>query len=365
MGAAHALQWLCILLKFFVQHATIHEALWGAFSAEEGADAGVRPYEASTPIMAQQHFLAQFSEKPRYNTKAVAQETGVPADTFRAWERRYGVPRPQRTEGGHRLYSERDIATIRWLRDRTAEGLTISQAIALMSDGNEANLSWLSTAVDTEPHTWERLNSRLLASLVAYDAGRAEQILGEAFALYPLEEVFLKLVQPVMVEIGEQWHAGKLTVATEHFATQFMRRKLSGLFNTYTVTDGRGLVIAACAPGEQHDLGLLMLSVFLARHGWQVIFLGPEVPLRDLLETARQLRPELVAMTASMTETAAQLMEAGRSILGLPPPTPQFGYGGRIFNLNPALIQKMPGRFLGGDALEAMESVAELLDTGR
>lgn len=315
--------------------------------------------------MAQQHFLYQFSDKPRYNTKAVAQETGVPADTFRAWERRYGIPRPQRTDGGHRLYSERDIATIRWLRDRTAEGLTISQAIALMNDGSDSNLSWLNTAVDTEPHTWERLNSRLVAALTDYDSTRAEQILGEAFALYPLEDVFLKLVQPVMVEIGEQWHAGKITVTAEHFATQFIRRKLSSLFNTYHITDGRGLVLVACAPSEQHDLGALMLSVFLVRHGWQVIYLGPEVPLRDLLETVRKLQPDLVAMAASTTETATQLLEAGRAVLSLPPPTPHFGYGGRAFNLNPVLIQKMPGVFLGRDALEAVDHVAELLSGKR
>jgi len=311
--------------------------------------------------MAQANFLSQFSDKPRYNTKAVAQETGVPADTFRAWERRYGVPRPQRTEGGHRLYSERDIATIRWLRDRTAEGLTISQAIALMTDGSESNLSWLSTAVDTEPHTWERLNSRLFASLTDFDSTRAEQILGEAFALYPLEEVFLRLVQPVMIEVGEQWHAGRLTVTAEHFATQFVRRKLSGLFNTYNITDGRGLVLVGCAPSEQHDLGALMLSVFLVRHGWQVIYLGPEVPMKDLLDTVRQLQPDMVCMSASTTETATQLLEVGRAVLSLTPPTPHFAYGGRAFNLNPVLAQKMPGVNLGKDAQEAVDTVAGIL----
>ncbi|NTW02594.1 MAG: MerR family transcriptional regulator [Oscillochloris sp.] len=311
--------------------------------------------------MAQQHFLSQFSDKPRYNTKAVAQETGVPADTFRAWERRYGVPRPQRTEGGHRLYSERDIATIRWLRDRTAEGLTISQAIALMTDGAESHLGWLNTAVDTEPHTWERLNSRLNAALIDFDATRAEQILGEAFAIYPLEDVFLKLVQPTMIEIGEQWHAGKITVTAEHFATQFIRRKLSGLFNTYNITDGRGLVMIGCAPSEQHDLGALMIAVFLVRHGWQVVYLGSEVPLRDLLDTVRQLQPDIVCMAASTTETATQLLEVGRAVLSLPPPTPSFGYGGRAFNLNQLLTQKMPGTFLGRDAQEVVDSVADIL----
>jgi methanogenic corrinoid protein MtbC1 len=271
------------------------------------------------------------------------------------------VPRPQRTDGGHRLYSERDIATIRWLRDRTAEGLTISQAIALMTDGSEANLSWLSTAVDTEPHTWDRLNSRLYAALSDFDATRAEQILGEAFALYPLEEVFLKLVQPVMVEIGEQWHNGKLTVTTEHFATQFVRRKLSSLFNTYNITDGRGLLLIGCAPSEQHDLGALMLAVFLVRHGWQVIYLGAEVPLKDLLDTIRQLQPDMVCMAASTTETALQLLEVGRAINSLPPPYPSFGYGGRAFNLNPLLCQKMSGTFLGKDAQEAVDTVGDIL----
>src|SRR5689334_1137828 len=84
--------------------------------------------------MPQSPSLAQLSASPVFNTKAVARETGVPADTFRAWERRYGIPRPQRTAGGHRLYSERDIGIIRWLRDRTNEGVNISHAVLLLSD---------------------------------------------------------------------------------------------------------------------------------------------------------------------------------------------------------------------------------------
>ena len=89
--------------------------------------------------MAQPPPLAQLSTAPVFNTKAVALETGVPADTFRAWERRYGMPRPQRTAGGHRLYSERDIAIIRWLRDRTNEGVNISHAVLLLANTLDAS----------------------------------------------------------------------------------------------------------------------------------------------------------------------------------------------------------------------------------
>jgi DNA-binding transcriptional MerR regulator len=311
--------------------------------------------------MAAQNFLTQFSDIPLYNTKAVAQETGVPADTFRAWERRYGVPQPHRTDGGHRLYSERDIATIRWLRDRTAEGLTISQAIALMSNGNDANLDWLSTAVDTEPHSWERLNSQLFNALYDYDERRAERVVGEAFALYPLDDVFFKLIQPTMIEVGEQWHQGKITVTVEHFATQFVRRKLSSIFNTYTITEGRGVLLLGCAPSEQHDLGVLLLGVLLVRHGWQVIYLGPQVPLKDLLDTIQRIQPDMVCLSASTIETALELVDVGRVVTKLAPPCPYFGFGGRAFNMNPALAQKVPGIYLGDGAQEALDAIAETL----
>jgi methanogenic corrinoid protein MtbC1 len=311
--------------------------------------------------MATDNFLTQFSSLPLYNTKAVAQETGVPADTFRAWERRYGVPRPHRTDGGHRLYSERDIAMIRWLRDRTAEGLTISQAIALMANGNETRLSWLNTAVDTEAHSWDRMNTQLVAALTDYDEKRSEKLLGEAFALYPMDEVFLKLIQPAMQEIGELWHQGKISVTTEHFATQFVRRKLASILNTYSITEGRGVVLVGCAPSEQHDLGALLLAVLLVRHGWQVVYLGGQVPLNDLVDTIGRVQPDMVCISASTIETAIELIDVGRLVTKLPPPSPYFGYGGRAFNINPALANKVPGTFLGQTAQEAIEVVSEVL----
>src|SRR3712207_3544429 len=106
--------------------------------------------------MRNEHFANTYSSEPRYNTKAVVRETGVPADTFRAWERRYGVPIPHRTATGQRLYSERDIAIIRWLRDRTAEGLTISQAVRLFEGAQEAAVS------GDQPAAWTRLEQQLV-----------------------------------------------------------------------------------------------------------------------------------------------------------------------------------------------------------
>lgn len=311
--------------------------------------------------------LGQYSTTPVFNTKAVARETEVPADTFRAWERRYGIPRPQRTAGGHRLYSERDIAIIRWLRDRTAEGMNISQAVMLLNNSlaeaaEEPALASM-PAPSYEPRAMGRLVEDFTAALVAFDAPRSERMLAEAFALYPIEDVLLHVVQPTMVEIGERWHRGEINVAAEHFATQFVRRKLSAMVNMFDSDAGRGRVIVACAPEELHDLGALFVALFLVRKGWHVIYLGPQVPLPDLLETIHTTRADLVCLSASMPETAMQVSEVVQAIHSAFPQV-QVGYGGRIFNTSPELRESIAAIFLGEDAREFTDNVTLLLSRG-
>src|SRR5215212_3387439 len=285
--------------------------------------------------MAQPPPLAQLSTAPVFNTKAVARETGVPADTFRAWERRYGMPRPQRTPGGHRLYSERDIAIIRWLRDRTDEGVNISHAVLLLSNTLDASATDLPAGNDMA-RALGQLIDEVVQALTNFDSTQADHILSEAFSIYPFEQVLLELVQPAMVEIGELWHRGQINVAVEHFATQFVRRKLAGLMNVFDAAGSRGTIIVGCAPSELHDLGLLMSALFLVRRGWHVVYLGPQVPVSDLLEAVRTIKPLLVCLSASTVTTAMELMAVARSLSENFPSLP-FGYGGRVFNLNPEI----------------------------
>lgn len=308
--------------------------------------------------MAQPPALAHLSNAPVFNTKAVARETGVPADTFRAWERRYGVPRPQRTGGGHRLYSERDIALIRWLRDRTDEGVNISHAVILLTNTLEAT-PFEPIGLE-ESRTIGRMVEELVQVLTEFDAQRAERLLSEAFSLYPFEQVLIEIVQPVLVEVGERWQRGEINVGVEHFATQLFRRKLAGLLNLFEGGGQRATIIAGCAPGELHDIGVLLSSLFLVRRGWRVIYLGPQVPLADLLETVRSVRPALVCLSASTTATALELADVARALAEAFPQV-HFGYGGRAFNLNPELRRSVSGVFLGHDARELAEIVNVLL----
>jgi MerR family transcriptional regulator, light-induced transcriptional regulator len=310
--------------------------------------------------MAHPPSLANLSNAPIFNTKAVARETSVPPDTFRAWERRYGVPRPQRTPGGHRLYSERDMAVIRWLRDRTDEGMNISHAVMLLTSVMEEVPQ---PAANTEARALDRMVDELVTALTSFDSTGAERIVGEAFALYPFEDVLLELVQPAMIEVGERWHRGEINVASEHYATEFVRRKLASLLHVFDNNASRETIVVGCAPQELHDMGILFASLFLIRRGWHVVYLGPQVPLADLLETVEKVKPALVCLSASTVETAILLQEVARALQQRFPHV-RFGYGGRIFNHNPELCHTMPGMFLGQDARDLVDNVAGLINRG-
>lgn len=305
--------------------------------------------------------------EPRYTIKAVAQQTGVPADTVRAWERRYGVPRPPRTATGRRLYSARDIATIRWLRARIAAGMTISQAVQQLEargDDPPALPAAVGGARSGEPRAGTALARDLLAALLAFDEQAAGAIVEESFALYRVEEVCLDLFAPVLVELGECWHHQEATIAQEHFATNFVRQRLAALLWAYAPPVGRGLIVAACAPDEPHELGLLMLSVFLVRRTWRVVYLGAALPIPGLVEVVVQLRPALVCLSATEARGAQTLAAAAGALAELSSPgaaRPLVAFGGPPFNADPALRARVPGHWLGADAREAVARVEELL----
>ncbi|HSJ54704.1 MAG TPA: MerR family transcriptional regulator, partial [Anaerolineae bacterium] len=165
-------------------------------------------------------------KEPFYNLKAVLRQTGLKADTLRAWERRYGLPNPRRSEGRHRLYSRRDIETIKWLIARQEEGLSISRAVDLWEQllaqgrdplGNPAPEAAATAPVLVAGETVAELRQEWTSACLDYDERRAEQVLAQAFALYSPETVALELLLKAASHIGEGWAQGEVTVQQEHF----------------------------------------------------------------------------------------------------------------------------------------------------
>ncbi len=287
----------------------------------------------------------------------------MPAATLRAWERRYGALAPSRTEGGYRLYSERDIMLLIWLKGRINEGMTISQALALWQyQERQAREQTPPAEANTEIRAdLSDVRQSLAAALLDFDECKADQILAEAFAIFGFETVSERIIVPVMAHIGDRWHRGKASTAAEHFASNYMRRKIEALIAAGARRQDGPVVVLGCAPNDWHELGLLLIYLFLQRRGYNVVYLGQNVPAEQFVDEMRRLSPDLVMISATTEESVPGVIAMAEAIAAMDGTKPAFGFGGSAFNTNPALRATVPGVFMGEDAHAALANVSNLL----
>ncbi len=317
--------------------------------------------------------LSEYSDEPIYNMKAVEQHTGISAATLRAWERRYVLVEPKRTASGYRLYSDRDVALLRWVRAQMGEGLTISRVVAMLEGMRSHNEAiWLDVDANSTPLASrdapippESYVQPLFQALVSLDDDRADEIIEQAVALYTMPTVYVDLMTPALREVGEAWHRGEISIATEHFASSYLLGRLLGLFHAYPHRADMPTIIVGCAPDERHEGGALIFAVILRQQGYNVIYLGQDVPTGALLEMARQEHPAMICLSANTPATARPLSIMQAELNRMSEPVPLFGYGGLAFDTNPDLRHEVPGHYLGHDPRDALSAVNNLLQPHR
>lgn len=302
-----------------------------------------------------------YSTDPIYNVKAVAQQTGVSTATLRAWERRYGVPSPPRTDSGYRLYSARDIAVVRWLKAQIDSGLSISHAVQLLHilEGRYAREDFMRE--EALPASRQRLQDDIVAAAVEFNEEQVEQLLSESFALFSVEEVCLGVIEPALVTIGELWHAGEVSVSVEHFLTHIVRRRLLAIMAALPSPIHEARALSACAPQEYHEIGLLMLSLFLRRQGYGVTYLGQNIASARLWEAIEKTRPSVLLLSASGLIAAANLLDLVRDLRARGYAELHIAFGGQIFKRLPHLARCVQAIYLGENAREAVARLKELL----
>ena len=312
------------------------------------------------------------SKNPAFNLKVVLQETNIAADTLRAWERRYGVPMPQRTAGGHRLYSQYDIETIKWLLARQAEGLSISRAVDLWNEHNASGVDPLAgftssafTSVQATPAIYispdtdlDSLRAQWVEACMKFSESNSEQVLNQAFSMFPIESVCTEILQKGMVEIGSLWYENGASVQQEHFASGLAMRRLDTLLSSSPAPTRNQTVLVGCPPNEWHTFTTLLLALLLRRRGLNVIYLGANVPAEQFEETVKSVNAKLVILVAQTLITAAALQTTTLALENLRTPV---GYGGRIFSLQPNLANCIPGYYLGDSIPSSLETVEKLL----
>jgi MerR family transcriptional regulator, light-induced transcriptional regulator len=314
--------------------------------------------------------IVDLPDEPKFTIKAVATQTGIRPVTLRAWERRHDVLTPHRADNRYRLYSERDVAILRWLKNRVDEGISISNAVSELRSmtSNEAWPEAIPMAPtpkqgisDTPPAYYA---TQLYQALIKHDENRASDMLREAHALFDLMKVCMEVLVPALREIGEAWYRGEIRVTTEHFASAYLRGKLLSLLQAYPSRRNAPLLLIGCAPMEQHELGSLMISVLLRSEGYRVEYLGPDIPIEDLADYAIYEQPAMVILSAS-SDYSAREMRRMQELLKKTRPNPIFGYGGRAFDLKPELCDEISGEYLGSSLETAVDTIKALLKNQR
>lgn len=365
--------------------------------------------------------LEPYSDVPMFNTKAVVQQTGVPGPTLRAWERRYALLSPERANNAYRLYSERDIALIRWLKGRIDSGMSISQAVALYrhlqeeyqqgrlalqspyrtSDHEpffqiathsslpesslhpllqEQEQALLSSEISASAQVWQQmieeavqhgyrpaellvsLRERLIGAFRLFDDAGANMVMGVMLAVYSVEQVCTDLIMPVLWQIGQLWVDGDISVAVEHFASNFFRALLLHLFHTAPMLRQGALAIVCCAPGEPHELGSLMLALFMRRRGVRVAYLGQAIETEGLIASIKQLKPALVCVSLTMSSYLPALIHLGRMVQHLPQPRPTFVFGGQVFAQFGGITSQIYGMYLNGELKDVAEQLCNVVE---
>jgi MerR family transcriptional regulator, light-induced transcriptional regulator len=276
----------------------------------------------------------------------LSRRVGVSPELLRAWELRYGLLRPNRSPGGFRLYSAADEERIGRMRAYQDQGLSAAEAARLALEAS-ADESQVPSAAAPD-------GSSLASALDRFDEPGAQEAFDEALAALSLEALLGDLVIPYLRELGERWEEGAASVAQEHFASNFLRGRLLGLARGW----GRGagpLAILACAPGELHDLPLIVFGLALRAHGWRIAFVGPDTPLETLTDAAATLAPKLVVVSATSPQRLSRVRDE-LGALALIAPLALAGAGARS-----ALAETVGATHLPDDPVTEADRVARSL----
>jgi DNA-binding transcriptional MerR regulator len=234
--------------------------------------------------------------------RTIASLTGVAPVTLRAWERRYGLICPLRTPKGHRLYTPQDVEVIR-------------RALALIERG--VPVSRVRDVLDAEPAArepatargpWRDYVDRMAAAIARFDEPDLDRVYDEALSLYAAEAVTREAVLPLLARLGERWQKVSGAVAEEHFFATYLRSKLGARLQHRMRYAAGPRIVAACAPGEHHEIGLLLFALEAQLAGLRTVLLGADTPLADMVVARQRSHGDAIVISSSL-DPAPGLLE--------------------------------------------------------
>jgi DNA-binding transcriptional MerR regulator len=283
--------------------------------------------------------------------RTIASLTGVKPMTLRAWERRYGLIRPKRTPKGHRLYTHQHVERIRRVLALIERGVPV---------GRVRDLIDVEPALTAGgPGPWQGYLEQMAAAIARFDELELDRIHEEALSLHPVDHVTRRLYLPLLVHLGERWRDLPGAIAEEHFFAMYLRSKLGARLQHRARYTTGPLLLGACAPGEQHEIGLLLFALEAHGSGMRTVLLGADTPLEDVAVACARSGCQAVVISSSL-EPSKALLATELPALVRAVPVPVF-VGGRTGATHAAAISAAGAVPLGFELEEGLRVIASTL----
>ena len=297
-----------------------------------------------------------------YTIKHAAEQVGISANTLRAWERRYGIVSPQRTEAGYRVYSEGDVDVLRTMSLLVDEGWTPSLAAreALRREGLPGAPVLMDDSADegagqngSRPQV--ELSERFVEAAADIDTAVLASVLDEMFSIGSFETVARRYLFPTLTALGDAWASERVSIAAEHFASSAIMRRLSAAYEAAAAFGKGRRILLGMASGGRHEIGLFAFAVAARRRGLDTGYLGCDLPIEDWLSAAAE--PGVAALVVAMP-TEADVAPTTALVTAIRDRHP-----GMLIGAGGALQEQAPDGVLrlGHDIAEAAKHLSEIL----
>ena len=244
-------------------------------------------------------------DEAKYPIKAVSKLTGLSQHVIRAWEKRYQAIQPTRTGTNRRLYSEEEINRLRLLKEAIAQGHNIgnvanmdSEDLKTLITGN-GSIAPAQTQPENAPDKPGVSNylDELITATRSLDNKRIERILLNASVTLSQPLLIDQLIIPFLQKIGELWQEGSLRIFHEHLASAVIRTFLADLLATIKTPSHAPILIVTTPSGQYHEIGALIVALTSASVGWQVTYLGPNLPAEEISAAAIEKNARIVLLS--------------------------------------------------------------------
>jgi MerR family transcriptional regulator, light-induced transcriptional regulator len=235
-----------------------------------------------------------------YNIKAVSKMVDMPTVTIRSWEQRYQAVVPERSESGHRVYTEAQVKDLLWLKKQVQEnGIAVSQAVKMLhSKKSKEALPGKQTGLEQDQQFETQINE-LFQAVRKMDSYQCNFLLDLYFSQFHYKTVFFSIIVPLMYKVGDAWEKGELHVAKEHMISNLILQRAMTFFNLFRTSASLPNVMAICPQGEHHQLGLILFTLSLREQNYPVFYIGADTPLDGLSDLIHEKDIEIVAISTS------------------------------------------------------------------